>query len=151
MKLAAGTRAIMMSTHLEEPQEVLLRRVNIQSSAQLFHLLERQLLVALFAGRLPALLYPDRLSDLLPSRTRHEFPSDGIQLSQCDVPKLKCIQGRSDQMERLVLSVEHVNDGDPSILVLACELKLLAIIPRIGSRPEFLDVLDGNCRARGRT
>jgi hypothetical protein len=75
--------------HLEQPHEVLLRGVNVQSSTQLFHLLKRQSLVVLFAGRLPALLYPDRMSDLRVSKTCHEFLSYCVELSQGNVPKLK--------------------------------------------------------------
>ena len=139
----------MRATHLEQPHKVLLGRVNVQSSAQLVHLLKGQFLVILFTGRLPALLYPDCLSDFFISRASHEFLSYRIQLPQRDVPEMECVVRGSDEMERLVLSVEHVNDGDPSVLILACELELLAIIPRVRSRPELLDILDGNCACKG--
>ncbi|SRR6266702_5906992 len=95
-----------------------MRRVDVESSAKLFDVLEVELLIRLLIGSLPILLFPDGLTEVDIAEATHESLAHGIQLTKGRIPHLKNVDGGGDDMPNFIATVEGVDDSKPSILAL---------------------------------
>lgn len=125
-------------------------RVDVESSAKLFDVLEVELLVRLLVGSLPILLLPDGLAKVDVAETTHESLAHGIQLTKGRIPHLKHVDGRGDDMPNFIATVEGVDDSEPSVLAFLGYLEQLSIVASVGRCSQLLNVLDGYWRQRVR-
>ena len=74
----------------------------------------------------------------------HELFAEVIHAAHRGVPHKEDLARWRDEVQRLVLGVEGVHDGEPAVLVRRGELELLAVVPCLGAGANLLNRLDGN-------
>lgn len=79
------------------------------------------------------------------SEAAHQDLPHGVEIPESAVPHREHIIARGDRMQCFVPPVDNVDDSEPSVFVLIRKLELLAVVPSIYARPDFLDVFDGDC------
>jgi hypothetical protein len=95
-----------------------MRRVDVESSAELLDVLKVELLVRLLVGSLPILLLPNGLAKVDVAEATHESLAHGIELTKGRVPHLKNVDGRGNDMPNFIATVEGVDDCKPSVFAL---------------------------------
>ena len=95
-----------------------MRRVDVESSAELLDVLKVKLLVCLLVGSLPILLLPNGFTKVDVAEATHESLAHGIQLTNGRLPHLKNVDRWGDDMPNFIASLEGVDDSKPSVLAL---------------------------------
>ena len=92
----------------------------------------------------PTLLLPYRLTCLGVPWAGGKLQPDSMEFPESRFPNPELVLRRRDDVECLIRPVEDIDDGQPTVFILLCELELFAVISRIRTAAQLLDVLDGN-------
>lgn len=93
-------------------------RIYVELPAKPFYFAEGEPMVGFLVRSFPVLSLPDGLPHFAIPNSAHEILSNGVEGAQRVVPHAKGLIIRGNQVERLVISVENINDSEPSVLVL---------------------------------
>lgn len=119
--------------------------MNVQPSAQLFYFFKIQPLIQPVVGPFPVLFLPKGLPHFKITNPAHQSLTDGVKFEQRCMPRFKDFFCWCNEVQGLVVSIQYVNYGKPSVLAFLTESELLATISSIGAGANFLDSFERNC------
>ena len=103
-----------------------------------------QFLISLLIGSLPVLLRPEGFTKVEVTQPAHEGLAYGVQLAKRRIPQLKHVDGGGNEVPYFPATIEGVYNCKPSILQILGYLEQLPVISRVGTSPQFLNILNGN-------